>query len=232
MVVDGDLESIHYAIVYQLIILSRENGGNVMRQQHKHYYTIRAFADGWKIEVEMNYRDGIWAPTDHPVFSKSGKYRVVPDENGWLPWYGGECPVDGTALVDVRLFNGKQENEIALARDYRWSHNNNEYNIVAYRVVKKAVADPYAELKAAAKDPTKVIVHLPSTTVHEYPACVGSNFTDEPACYEIRNKPKKVKLRAYIDGVSGELLWRLEGHKISSYWKRVPSEDKEVEVEE
>ena len=172
---------------------------------------------------------------DGGFFDEDREYRVVPDKDGWLPWYGGECPVDGTALVDVRLFNGKQENEIALARDYRWSHNNNEYNIVAYRVVKKAVTDPYAELKAAAKDPTKVIVHLPSTTVHEYPACVGSNFTDEPACYEIRNKPKKMKLLAWVEA-NGNLNWRKEGYEYgpnwARIWKRVPSEDKEVEVEE
>lgn len=93
---------------------------------------------------------------------------------------------------------------------------------------KYEAAHPYAELKDAAKDPTKQIRLRGAKVWVEGDIFV---FDEPPENYEIRDKPKNVKLRAYIDGVSGELLWRLEGHNVSSYWKRVPSEDKEVEIE-
>lgn len=200
-----------------------------MRQQHKHYYCIRAYADGWNIESKSSVG---WEHIPRPFFDEDREYRVVPDEDGWLPWYGGKCPLDGTVMVEVKYMH-----DIAGASNYaniiRWGHLYTAGDVIAYRVIKEV--DPYAELKAAAKDPTKVIVHLPSTTVHEYPACVGFNFTDEPACYEIRDKPKKIKLLAWVEA-NGNLNWRKEGYEYGPcwtlIWKRIPSEDKEIEVEE
>ena len=202
-----------------------------MRQQHKHYYCIRAFADGWKIETD--YGDEIWVPTDNPRFSASCKYRVVPDEDGWLPWYGGECPVDAGTVVEVR-YKGGPAIGVAQAHSICWEHIDKAGDVIAYRIIKEAEADPYAELKAAAKDPTKQIKYtFPDGATngwHDYNH--DWSFHGLLSGYEVRDKPKKLKLSAYIDEVSGELLWRLEGYKLSSYWKRVPSEDKEIEVEE
>lgn len=45
----GGLENIRYATESQLTTPLRKNGGNEMTK-HKHYYAIRAYADGWKIE--------------------------------------------------------------------------------------------------------------------------------------------------------------------------------------
>ncbi len=148
--------------------------------KHKHYYAIRAYADGWKIEcISLDTKK--WVSVERPIFNEDVAYRVVPDENGWLPWYGGKCPLDGTVMVEV-----KYRHDIAGESDYahliRWGHLYTAGDVIAYRVT--------------------------------------------------RDKPKKMKLLAYIDEVSGELLWRLEGYKVSSYWKRTPSEDKEIEAEE
>lgn len=190
-----------------------------MRQQHKHCYCIRAFGDGWKIEYKLG---DSWRPAPGPLFGELTEYRVVPDENGWLPWYGGECPVDPGTVVETRV--GYCVGKSREAGDYVWGSS-----ITAYRVIEEK-ADPYAELKAAVKDPTKQIRCGKTGTWGD----AGTAWTFERPVqdYEIRNKPKKMKLLAYIDEVSGELLWRLEGYKLSSYWKRVPSEDKEIEVEE
>ena len=120
--------------------------------KHKHYYAIHAYADGWKIESKSSVG---WDYTSSPLFSELREYRVVPDEDGWLPWYGGECPVAAGTMVDVRYRRVLVEEKAAYAHLSRWEHLPCDDDIVAYRVVKKAVADPYAELKAAAKDPTK-----------------------------------------------------------------------------
>ncbi len=198
--------------------------------KHKHYYAIRAYADGWKIE--LNSFVG-WGPTSSPVFYEDREYRVIPDKDGWLPWYGGECPVDGTAFVDVR-YKHCLVNEADYAHIIRWKHLDIAGDVIAYRVIKEAEADPYAKLKAAAENPTKQIRYtFPNGVSDGWHDCgFDWSFDKPPENYEIRNKPKKMKLLAYIDEVSGELLWRLEGHKVSSYWKRAPSEDKEIEVEE
>ncbi len=192
-----------------------------MRQQHKHYYAIRAYADGWKIEY-LASSNNKWYPSEYPEFAKNLAYRVVPDEDGWLPWYGGECPVDPGTVVETRV--GYCVGKSRKAGDYIWGSS-----ITAYRVIEEK-ADPYAELKAAAKDPTKQIRCGKNGTW----ADAGTAWAWERPVqdYEIRNKPKKMKLLAYIDTVSGELLLRLEGYKVSPYWKRFPAEDIEGEVEE
>jgi len=57
-------------------------------------------------------------------------------------------------------------------------------------------------------------------------------WSSSPKDYEIRDKPKatkKVKLCAWLIG--GELRWFSEDTRVSlQVWKRVPSEDKEIEI--
>ncbi len=179
---------------------------------------IRAYADGWKIEHKRI--DGSWVSCRYPFFFENWEYRVVPDENGWLPWYGGECPVDPDTVVEVMM--RPCAGESGKASNYSWGSI-----ITAYRVIEEKV-DPYAKLKAAAKDPTKQIRCGGAW------ADAGTLWTwNRPVWkYEIRNKPTKMKLRAWVYLKSGNLTWKKEGHSLPSEWKRVPSEDKEIEVEE
>lgn len=199
--------------------------------KHKHYYAIRAYADGWKIEVKSSV--GWWGPTSSPSFDEDIEYRVVPDEDGWLPWYGGKCPLDGTVMVEVKYMH-----DIAVESDYahliHWVHLYTDGDVIAYRIVEEAKVDPYAKLKAAAKDPTKQIKYTypngDTSGWHDYNH--DWSFQGLLSGYEIRNKPKKMKLLAYVDITGGDLLWRLEDYQMSEQWKRAPSEDKEIEVEE
>lgn len=61
----------------------------------------------------------------------------------WIEWNGGECPVDGDALVCVKLrceideaYNDEWYDE-CIAYDLRWGHtaNDNGSDIIAYRIV-------------------------------------------------------------------------------------------------
>ena len=201
-----------------------------MRQQHKHYYCIRAYADGWNIESKSSVG---WEHIPRPFFDEDREYRVVPDEDGWLPWYGSGCPVAAGTMVDVRYRRVLAEEKAVYAHLSRWEHLPCDDDIVAYRIVEEAKADPYAELKAAAKDPTKQIRCGKNGTW----ADAGTAWAWERPVkeYEIRDKPKKIKLLAWVEA-NGNLNWRKEGYEYGSYWaliwKRIPSEDKEVEVEE
>jgi hypothetical protein len=48
--------------------------------------------------------------------------------------------------------------------------------------------------------------------------------------YRVKKSAKKLKLLAWFDG--GRLLWQTNEMRPSSAWKRVPSEDKEIEAED
>ena len=66
--------------------------------------------------------------------------------NEWIEWKGGECPVEVGTLVDVRYRNGEENFHVeagiwiytsgsdpeALAHD--WIHDDNDYDIIAYRL--------------------------------------------------------------------------------------------------
>lgn len=56
-----------------------------------------------------------------------------PDADGWIPW----CPVDPSALVEVRLRDGKEfiGNEARDGSEWIWGHDGGRDDIVAYRVV-------------------------------------------------------------------------------------------------
>lgn len=90
--------------------------------------------------------------------------ELVQDENGWrtwkatadgwIPYAGGGCPVDGGVTVEVRLRSGQEHvAEDAEAADYwDWDIDNVGGDIVAYRVVEqapKAVDPVHAEAHSA-----------------------------------------------------------------------------------
>ena len=55
-----------------------------------------------------------------------------PADDGWIPWAGGERPVD--TIVEVKLRNGGIIMNFACT--YDWRHINDPVDIIAYRVVK------------------------------------------------------------------------------------------------
>lgn len=59
-----------------------------------------------------------------------------PDDDGWIKWEGGECPVGRETYVEVRLRMG--EENIDCASEYRWSRRDVSDDIVKYRIVSEA----------------------------------------------------------------------------------------------
>lgn len=60
-----------------------------------------------------------------------------PDANGWVPWAGGECPVDQDTWVEVTLRNGKSwiGKEAQRGEEWLWDHDGGSDDIIAYRIV-------------------------------------------------------------------------------------------------
>ena len=107
------------------------------QQRHKHYQCIRAFADGWKIEYKSQRIDEHWVAALNPSFHKEYEYRIVPDAEGWLPWYATEdsvCPVDGDVIVQYKI--GDSFGSATTARILDWNERGVS-TITRYRIVKE-----------------------------------------------------------------------------------------------
>jgi len=103
------------------------------------------------------------------------------------------------------------------------------------------IADPYAELKAAAKDPTKQIrlqYNKDCDGNGEYSEWMNAGhrwlWGNPPEDYEIRDKPKAkkvVKYRCWFSTFDEQLHWLLHDPN-GIGWHRRPAFDKECEVED
>jgi hypothetical protein len=56
--------------------------------------------------------------------------------DGWIEWYGGECPVDEGTPVEIEMRCGDKTRVAAEAGCFRWSHEGAKGDIIRYRVVK------------------------------------------------------------------------------------------------
>lgn len=64
-----------------------------------------------------------------------------PDEEGWIKWEGGECPVSPWAWVAIRMQNGQVHGCIR-ADVFSWEHEGApDWNIIAYRPSEKQGGD-------------------------------------------------------------------------------------------
>ena len=89
-----------------------------------------------------------WHPADPVVLgaisaiAKAEAALAEPqaDADGWIPWSGGECPLDLLTQVDVRYRNSGELiiGSTCLAGAYDWSHDERDYDIIAYRIVKES----------------------------------------------------------------------------------------------
>ena len=59
-----------------------------------------------------------------------------PADDGWIPWAGGDCPVERRAVVRVKAKNGEIGTD--KAHFYDWWHTGEPNDIVAYRVVQQS----------------------------------------------------------------------------------------------
>jgi hypothetical protein len=55
----------------------------------------------------------------------------IPEGEGWIPWTGGECPVDENVRVYYILRDGERDMRVARALDWRWLGSG--CDIIAYK---------------------------------------------------------------------------------------------------
>lgn len=101
-----------------------------------------------------NGDEGYELADDHAQFITREQYEAAlaarkemiinkPDSDGWISWCGGECPVDGDVVVDVKFrAQGQADLDGDVADNFRWEHFSNGADIVAYRLRKSEHQKP------------------------------------------------------------------------------------------
>jgi hypothetical protein len=105
--------------------------------KHKHEKWIHLMADG--VRIERKQPSG-WVKADMCCFDWNDvEFRISTnqpaDEEGWIPWFGGEAPAI-SERIDVRFKNWPTQ-ENTTAGQWRWETRDIGAAIVAYRIVKQ-----------------------------------------------------------------------------------------------
>jgi len=69
------------------------------------------------------------------TWQKAWQAALASQDDGWIEWAGGECPVADNRVVRVR-YRGDFQEDKCIAGSMIWNHSGEEDDIVAYRVVK------------------------------------------------------------------------------------------------
>ena len=120
-----------------------------------------------------------------------------PDSDGWISWDGGECPVDGDVVVDVKFrAQGQADLDGDVADNFRWEHFSNGADVVAYRLHKSEHQKPQWDgeglppvgtvCEIAASTPQLHINHPEGSVVKIY-----AHFTDD----------RGIELAAFVDEI-------------------------------
>lgn len=56
--------------------------------------------------------------------------------NGWIDWFGGECPVDPNAMIEIKVVHDTSEKAKTLFARRAWANDWNNPALVAYRLAK------------------------------------------------------------------------------------------------
>ena len=80
------------------------------------------------------------------ILSRDEYFHLYPaqDAEGWIEWCGGECPVDGNEIIDIRYPESREEFGTK-AKFRRWNHARNKGDIIAYRLHKPEVKPEFCE---------------------------------------------------------------------------------------
>lgn len=92
---------------------------------------------------------GIKTPQWHQcVLSREEYYQAYPmtDDDGWIEWCGGECPVGDFDEVQVKYkVDDGSGMEGCEAQELHWHHEDADFDIVAYRLHKPEAKPEFCE---------------------------------------------------------------------------------------
>lgn len=88
------------------------------------------------MERRAEFGGRIWSLTGSIVKPKTDTYRQI-ENDGWIEWGGGECPVEQHTGVEVKHRSEKWQPRKAPACEVDWQHRGwcPDTDIIAYRVI-------------------------------------------------------------------------------------------------
>ncbi len=97
-----------------------------------------------------------------PLWNLSlSEYRIKPDDGPpWIEWHGGECPLgdEDVENFEYRIRNGKTSGTFTSPSLWRWTHEGNHSDIIAYRVLKARTPTPKQPLGPQDVPPGSVLL--------------------------------------------------------------------------
>ena len=95
--------------------------------------------EAWKAGREELRRDQMIAKEQPEAVKSKYHYRGTKLENisfekepAWIPWAGGECPLEDGVKFEYRMRNGDCSGICYHATRHEWEHEGSGYDIVAY----------------------------------------------------------------------------------------------------
>lgn len=92
-------------------------------------WTMEHFAKYDNCPSVKEYKKWLWEQKNEKV--------VKVDKDGFIPWNGGEMPVAGNVVVDLKFRDGGIPSKPRAAQHYYWKHGGDRSDIVAYKVVEE-----------------------------------------------------------------------------------------------
>ena len=136
-------------------------------QQPDPYAELKAaHAEGKVIQFEQHFLGSkYWYAIDNPQWDEEpSRYRIKPDENPWIEWHGGKCPLKDEEVEEwqIKWANGDiTTNPKASPSNYIWTKLNSPDDIAAYRVTKWRKPAPKQKLGPEDVPPFSLIRRKP-----------------------------------------------------------------------
>lgn len=145
---------------------------NISKSGDKTYPFVGRIVNEWSDDYYKP--DGIW------MVDEQNKRDIVsewqePDADGWIEWHGGECPVDGDALIQYQWLNGDISRTIA--RNLHWKTNFNPWDIKRYRVVHNSKQSEAEHLTGEKREDTTAL--RDQIAIAAMQGMITSNFIDD-----------------------------------------------------
>lgn len=98
---------------------------------------VRHDSKSWMAKGGFNFKIEVCKPLKNwhqCVLNREEYYQAYPmtDDDGWVEWKGGECPVYGDDDVDVVLVDGSTDHGIA--DEFDWHRDSGPLSVASYRL--------------------------------------------------------------------------------------------------
>lgn len=157
----------------------------------------------------------------YPGFAQDWQL-VEADDEGWIPWSGGECPLPDECKCQIELQDGERPLPEP-SRRWEWARNIGEFTIAAYRPILSETAE-----KEEPRRHGRTIAYIPETPANVFDRLKSAIAASEsiPAiiaeidamlpdgyCVAKRNAVKDV----HIEGIGGVTLTAQPGEDMSDW---------------